>query len=114
MLATVTSENPQQKAEKKEKVKIKTNMADLITKQCRIVLRRAAASDEDRVFCNLLARIILNPNDNDDEGLLGYPAMVSRPLDFRTIDLRLAAGAYGGSHEAFVDDVREVCNLLLA
>ncbi|KAH6770771.1 hypothetical protein C2S52_015574 [Perilla frutescens var. hirtella] len=108
VLARVTSENPQQKAEKKEKVKIKTNMADLITKQCRIVLRRAAASDEDKVFCNLLGRIILNPNDNDDEGLLGYPAMVSRPLDFRTIDLRLAAGAYGGSHEAFVDDVREV------
>lgn len=89
-------------------------MADLITKQCRIVLRRAAASDEDKVFCNLLGRIILNPNDNDDEGLLGYPAMVSRPLDFRTIDLRLAAGAYGGSHEAFVDDVREVCNSLTA
>ncbi|XP_057774595.1 methyl-CpG-binding domain-containing protein 9 isoform X2 [Salvia miltiorrhiza] len=108
VLARVTSENPQQKAEKKEKVKIKTNMSDLITKQCRIVLRRAAVSDEDKVFCNLLGRIILNPNDTDDEGLLGYPAMVSRPLDFRTIDLRLAAGAYGGSHEAFVDDVREV------
>ncbi|KAL0334194.1 UNVERIFIED_CONTAM: Methyl-CpG-binding domain-containing protein 9 [Sesamum angustifolium] len=108
VLANVSSESPQQKTEKKEKVKIKTNLADLITKQCRIALRRAAASDEDRVFCNLLARVLLNPNDNDDEGLLGYPAMVSRPLDFRTIDLRLAAGAYGGSHEAFVDDVREV------
>ncbi|KAL0357936.1 UNVERIFIED_CONTAM: Methyl-CpG-binding domain-containing protein 9 [Sesamum calycinum] len=108
VLANVSSENPQQKTEKKEKVKIKTNLADLISKQCRIVLRRAAASDEDRVFCNLLARVLLSPNDNDDEGLLGYPAMVSRPLDFRTIDLRLAAGAYGGSHEAFVDDVREV------
>ncbi|KAK6160188.1 hypothetical protein DH2020_003569 [Rehmannia glutinosa] len=108
VLASLSNENPQQKAEKKEKVKIKTNLADLITKQCRIVLRHAASLDEDRVFCNLLARMILNPNDNDDEGLLGYPAMVSRPLDFRTIDLRLAAGAYGGSHEAFVDDVREV------
>ncbi|KAG8366145.1 hypothetical protein BUALT_Bualt17G0045500 [Buddleja alternifolia] len=108
VLASVTPEKPQQKAEKKEKVKVKTNVTDLITKQCRIVLRRAAAADEDRVFCNLLGRIILKPNDNDDEGLLGYPAMVSRPLDFRTIDLRLAAGAYGGSHEAFIDDVREV------
>lgn len=83
-------------------------MADLITKQCRIVLRQAAAADVKKVFCNLLGRIILNPNDNDDDGLLGYPAMVSRPLDFRTIDIRLASGAYGGSHEAFVDDVREV------
>ncbi|KAL6571818.1 hypothetical protein OROHE_002687 [Orobanche hederae] len=108
VLANLGAENPEQKDEKKEKVKIKTNLFDLITKQCRIVLRRAAALDEDRVFCNLLARIILNPNDNDDEGILGYPAMVSRPSDFRTIDLRLAAGAYGGSHEAFVDDVREV------
>ncbi|KAG6426408.1 hypothetical protein SASPL_110631 [Salvia splendens] len=108
VLARVTSENPQQKPAKKENVKIKTNMSDIITKQCRMVLRCAAASDEDKVFCNLLGRIILNPNDNDDEGLLGYPAMVSRPLDFRTIDLRLAAGAYGGSHEAFADDVREV------
>ncbi|KAL8519010.1 hypothetical protein ACS0TY_010093 [Phlomoides rotata] len=115
VLANVTSENPQQKNEKKEKVKIKTNMSDLITKQCRIVLRQAAASDEKKSFCNLLARVMLNPNDNDDKGVLGYPAMVSRPIDFRTIDLRLAAGVYGGSHEAFADDVREVwCNIRTA
>ncbi|KAK1356781.1 hypothetical protein POM88_050037 [Heracleum sosnowskyi] len=81
-------------------------------KQCRLVLRRAASADKERVFCNLLGRTLLNPNDNDDEGLLGYPAMVSRPLDFRTVDLRLAAGAYGGSHEAFFEDVQEVwCNI---
>ncbi|GER32251.1 methyl-CPG-binding domain 9 [Striga asiatica] len=108
VLENLGKENPEQKVEQKEKVRVKTNLADLITKQCRIVLRRAAALDKDKIFCNLLARIILNPNDNDDEGILGYPAMVSRPLDFRTIDLRLAAGVYGGSHEAFVDDVREV------
>lgn len=108
VLADVSREKPQQKPEKKEKMKSLNNMPDLIMKQCRIVLRRAAAADEDRVFCNLLGRTLLNPNDNDEEGLLGYPTMVSRPLDFRTIDLRLAAGAYGGSHEAFADDVREV------
>ncbi|GFQ05932.1 methyl-cpg-binding domain-containing protein 9 [Phtheirospermum japonicum] len=108
VLGNLGNENPEQKVEKKEKVKIKTNVFDLVTKQCRVVLRQAAALDEDKVFCNLLARIILIPNDNDDVGVLGYPAMVSRPLDFRTIDLRLAAGAYGGSHEAFADDVREV------
>ncbi|KAL3654072.1 hypothetical protein CASFOL_003753 [Castilleja foliolosa] len=108
VLGNLGKENPEEKVEKKEKVKIKTNMFDLVTKQCRVVLRKAAALDEDKVFCNLLAKIILIPNDNDDVGVLGYPAMVSRPLDFRTIDLRLAAGAYGGSHEAFADDVREV------
>lgn len=108
VLAKVGSDNPLPRTEKKEKVKIKTSVVDLISKQCRIVLRQAASLDEDRVFCNLLSRIMLNPNDNDEDGLLGYPAMVSRPLDFRTIDLRLAAGAYGGTPEAFADDVREV------
>jgi hypothetical protein len=34
--------------------------------------------------------------------------MVARPLDFRTIDARLAAGAYGGLPEAFAADVRQV------
>ncbi|XP_073130076.1 methyl-CpG-binding domain-containing protein 9 [Henckelia pumila] len=109
VLDKVNSEVPQQqKTEKKEKVRSKVYMTDLVNKQCRMVLRHAVATDEDRVFCNLLGRAVLNPNDADDEGLLGYPAMVSRPLDFRTIDLRLAAGAYDGSHEAFIDDVREV------
>ena len=97
------------KPEKKEKVKRVNTISDLIMKQCRIVLRRIAAEDEERVFFNLLGRTLVNVNDNDDEGLLGYPAMVSRPLDFRTIDIRLFAGAYGGSHEAFLEDVREVC-----
>ncbi|KAL2559750.1 Methyl-CpG-binding domain-containing protein 9 [Forsythia ovata] len=108
VLDNVSSGNLQQKPEKKEKIKSTTSLSDLIMKQCRFVLRHAAAADEDEVFCNLLGRTFLNPNDNDDEGLLGYPAMVSRPLDFRTIDLRLAFGAYCGSHEAFMDDVREV------
>lgn len=55
----------------------------------------------------------MDPNDNDDKGLLGFPAMVSRPLDFRTIDLRLAVGAYGGSNEAFLEDVQEVCFVMV-
>lgn len=108
MLANVTREKLQQKPEKKEKMRNVYTVSDLIMKQCRVVLRQAVSADKDRVFCNLLARTCLNPNDNDDEGILGHPAMVSRPLDFRTIDIRLAAGAYGGSHEAFLDDVREV------
>ncbi|RAL40017.1 hypothetical protein DM860_008157 [Cuscuta australis] len=110
VLEDLNSEHMLSKPEKKEKVKNVISLSDLIMKQCQIVLRQAVAADEDRVFCNLLGRTALTPNDNDDEGRLGYPAMVSRPLDFRTIDLRLAAGFYGGSYEAFVDDVREVWN----
>ena len=102
-------ERPQPKPETKEKgMTVSIILSDLVMKQCRHVLRHAAAADKDGVFCNLLGRTLLNLNDNDDEGLLGYPAMVSRPLDFRTVDLRLAAGAYGGSHEAFFEDVQEV------
>ncbi|KAI4346993.1 hypothetical protein L6164_007848 [Bauhinia variegata] len=98
----------QQKPDKGRKKKTVISISDIIMKQCRIVLRRAAAADDAKVFCNLLGRKLINSSDNDDEGLLGSPAMVSRPLDFRTIDLRLAAGAYGGSHEAFHEDVREL------
>lgn len=83
-------------------------ISDIIMKQCRIVLRHVAAADDEKVFCNLLGRKLMSSADNDDEGLLGSPAMVSRPLDFRTIDLRLAVGAYDGSHEAFLEDVQEV------
>ncbi|XP_052173184.1 methyl-CpG-binding domain-containing protein 9-like [Diospyros lotus] len=108
LLADMSHKNLQPKPEKKEKKKKVNSISDLIMKQCRIVLRCAAAEDEDKIFCNLLGRTLLSPVDNDDEGLIGYPAMVSRPIDFRTIDVRLASGAYGGSHEAFLEDVQEV------
>lgn len=114
VLEKVRVENPQQKpTEKKEKEKsCVTTLSDAIMKRCRIVLRSVAAADEDRVFFNLLAKPFLKPNYFDDEGVLGYPAMVSRPLDFRTIDLRLAAGFYVTSHESFIEDVREVSSHL--
>ncbi|TQD71328.1 hypothetical protein C1H46_043130 [Malus baccata] len=115
LLADVSGKALPQKAEKGRKRKINVSIYDVIMKQCRIVLRRAAAADDTKVFCNLLGRKLMNSSDNDDEGLLGSPAMVSRPLDFRTIDLRLAAGSYGGSHEAFLEDVRELwSNLRIA
>lgn len=108
-------ENPQQKPiiEKKEKEKsgVRT-LSDAVMKKCRIVLRCVANADEDRIFFNLLAKTNLKPNDPDDTGVLGYPAMVSRPLDFRTIDLRLAAGFYVTSHESFIEDVREVLYII--
>lgn len=112
---------------KGRKKKIVISISDIIMKQCRIVLRRAAAADDSKKFCNLLGRKLINAgddsntlcnlpgrkstnsSDNYEKGILGSPAMVARPLDFRTIDLRLASGAYGGSNEAFLEDVREVC-----
>ncbi|KAL5723686.1 Methyl-CpG-binding domain-containing protein 9 [Ranunculus cassubicifolius] len=108
VLADVKNAGPQQKPEKKKKEKSVSNITDVVTKQCRSVLRRTVAADESRTFCNLLGTTSLDLYDNDDEGVLGSPAMVSRPLDFRTIDLRLAVGYYNGSHEAFLEDVREV------
>lgn len=106
-------EDLQQKPTRKRKGKYICTLSEVIMKQCRKVLRCAVAADEEKVFCNLLGRTLLNTSDNDDEGLIGFPTMVPRPLDFRTVDLRLASGAYGGSHEAFLEDVREVSFLLL-
>ncbi|XVF14120.1 hypothetical protein REPUB_Repub09cG0029900 [Reevesia pubescens] len=109
VLADVCNECLAQKSEKgRSKKKIVLSVSDIIMKECRIILRRAAIADDSKIFCNLLGRKLMNSNDNDDDGLLGSPAMVSRPLDFRTIDLRLAVGAYGGSHETFLEDVREL------
>lgn len=110
LLDKLCGENQQPRPERRRKQDISNSVPKMIMKQCRITLRRAAADDEGKTFCNLLGKSLLYPNDNEDEGLLGSPAMVSRPLDFRTIDLKLAAGAYGGSHEAFHEDVREVCS----
>lgn len=98
--------------EKQKKKSVQFSISDLIMKQCRIVLRRVAAEDKEKVFSTLLARNVL-VDTNVDDGILGSPASVSRPLDFRTIDLRLQMGAYGGSHEAFLEDVMEVIFLLI-
>lgn len=112
LLADICGDGLPQKVEKRRKRITTISISDIVMKQCRIVLRRAAAADDGKVFCNLLGRKLMASNDNDDEGLLGPPAMVSRPLDFRTIDLRLAAGSYDGSHEAFLEDVQELWNNL--
>ncbi|KAF5177826.1 Methyl-cpg-binding domain-containing protein [Thalictrum thalictroides] len=108
VLAKAATEGPQKKPDKERKEKGVSTISDIVTKQCRIVLRRAVAADESKTFCNLLGTTSLDLNDYDDVGILGSPAMVSRPLDFRTIDLRLAVGYYGGSPEAFLEQVREV------
>uniref|UniRef100_A0A7N0VDH2 Methyl-CpG-binding domain-containing protein 9 n=2 Tax=Kalanchoe fedtschenkoi TaxID=63787 RepID=A0A7N0VDH2_KALFE len=100
----------QRPAVEKRRSIVSIRTSNIVANQCRIILRRAAAEDDARIFCNLLGRKIMKSSDNDDEGLLGSPAMVSRPLDFRTIDLRLAVGAYDGSHNSFLEDVRELWN----
>ncbi|KAG0486564.1 hypothetical protein HPP92_008659 [Vanilla planifolia] len=108
VLTQASSGSVQQKFNKGHTEKISFCVSDAIMKKCRIVLRTAVSADESKVFCNLVGTSWTNHNDNEDEGILGLPAMVSRPLDFRTVDLRLAFGAYGASHEAFLEDVREV------
>lgn len=84
------------------------SISEAILKKCRIALRCTISSDESKLFGNLLGTTLMNSNENEDEGILGFPGMVSRPLDFRTIDIRLAMGAYCGSWEAFLEDVQEV------
>ncbi|KAJ3679082.1 hypothetical protein LUZ60_017093 [Juncus effusus] len=86
------------------------SVSDAITKKCRIILRTALATVSDKLknLCNLLGTSLVNSDEEEFEGIIGFPCSVSRPLDFRTIDLRLTAGAYDGSHQAFLEDVREV------
>ena len=113
VLAKLTSGTQQQKPEKAPRERKPLSVSDIIMKKCRGVLRSAVSTDESKTFCNLLGTTLLNSSENNDKGILGSPAMVSRPLDFRTIDLRLAVGAYGGSHETFLEDAREACFLFL-
>ncbi|KAK4760318.1 hypothetical protein SAY87_005211 [Trapa incisa] len=108
VLSDASSQRTPQKPVNEKKANSVLTISDILMKQCRVVLRQAAAADDSKVFCNLLGRKLVKCNDNDDEGLLGSPAMVSRPLDFRTIDIRLAVGAYGGSYESFLEDVHEL------
>jgi hypothetical protein len=108
----VYGENLQQKPNRKRKNKCINTSSDEIMKQCRKVLRLVAAADKKKVFSSLLLGS-LDTSDNNDGGLLQSPSMLSRPLDFRTIDMKLTSGVYGGSHDAFLADVREVCSLML-
>lgn len=111
VLADVCGEGMQKRPDKEIRTRTVVAVSDIIMKQCRVVLRRAAAADDAKIFCDFLGRRLLTSNGSDDEKLIGSPAILSRPFDFRTIDLRLEFGAYGGSHEAFYEDVQEVCSL---
>ncbi|KAM0868772.1 hypothetical protein ACQ4PT_041113 [Festuca glaucescens] len=97
-----------QKIETPRKERKTISFSEAILRKCRIVLHSAISSDESKLFGNLLGTTLMNSNENEDDGILGFPGMVSRPLDFRTIDIRLAMGAYCGSWETFSEDVQEV------
>lgn len=109
MLADLQSAGLQQKPGKEEKKKRYISISDIIMQRCRNILRCLAAHDDSKNLYNLLGRTLMNISCGEDDGLRSSPTIVPRPLDFRTIDLKLAAGAYGGSHEAFREDVKEVC-----
>ncbi|KAL4639126.1 hypothetical protein ACB092_03G195200 [Castanea dentata] len=108
ILAEVCGEDLQQKPSRKRKDKCVNTVSDVIMKQCRNVLHLAAAADKKMVFGSVLGGSLNISDDDDDEGLLQSPSILSRPLDFRIIDMKLTSGAYGGSHDAFLEDVREV------
>lgn len=74
---------------------------DQLMQRCRVVLRTVADADKTDTFSILIG----GPEGHGSRRLRG---MVARPLDFRTIDARLAAGAYGGSVDAFAEDVRQI------
>ncbi|XP_047310028.1 methyl-CpG-binding domain-containing protein 9-like [Impatiens glandulifera] len=80
----------------------------VIMRRCHFALRRSLADDKNKVFCNILSGQLLMFVENAEEGILESSVKVSHPLDFRTIDVRLEAGAYGTSYDAFLDDVRQV------
>ncbi|VAH71688.1 unnamed protein product [Triticum turgidum subsp. durum] len=101
-----------QKPEKPRNERETISISEVILKKCRIALHHAISSDEYKILGNLLGTILLNSHEYEDEGILGFSGMVPRPLDFRTIDIRLAMGAYCGSWETFFEDVQEIiCNL---
>ncbi|KAL0331976.1 UNVERIFIED_CONTAM: Methyl-CpG-binding domain-containing protein 9 [Sesamum calycinum] len=82
-------------------------ISNIVMKQCSFVLRQAALAKETKDFCTLIQECFVK-HGNCEEGILGSPAIVSSLLNFRMIDMRLAAGAYCGSHEAFAEEVQEV------
>lgn len=80
-------------------------ISKFILKKCRIILRHVAACDINRVFSDLVGR---NFNSDDDDVRFVFGSTSTRPLDLRTIDRRLLHDTYGGSHETFLEDVREL------
>ncbi|CAN0924022.1 Methyl-CpG-binding domain-containing protein 9 [Linum grandiflorum] len=114
VLRTVAGEEEPDKPSRKSRIKCTATPSELIMIQCQKVLHLALAADKEKVFCDLVGRTFLNASDPDNQGLHRHAATASSPSDFRKIDLKLTAGAYGESYEAFMEDVRGVWNKIIA
>jgi hypothetical protein len=79
-----------------------------VMKRCRVILRQIIAPDDVRDFCNSLGGTVLGYFEDEEDNIEMSLPLITRPLDFRMIDARLAAGAYGGSHESYAADMRQV------
>ena len=82
----------------------------LIMHLCHLILRQLAASDPVGAFGYLWGSGLPIPSEEGQGSEAGCPSRpaVSRPMDLRRIDIRLAQGAYGGLHSAVAADVRLV------
>lgn len=80
----------------------------LVMKRCRVVLRQIITADDVRVFCNSLGGTVLGYFEKEDDNIEVPLPLVTRPLDFRMIDSRLATGSYGDSHESYAADMRQL------
>nr|KAJ0211036.1 hypothetical protein LSAT_V11C400226410 [Lactuca sativa] len=98
-----------------EDIKTSKMLSNTVMKKCRVVLRQVAEAydKKEKVLVDKKKKVLfdlvgrdLNCNDNYLKIVFGSVSM--RPIDLRTIDLRLFHGAYGASHEAFLEDVKEV------
>ncbi|KAG6552224.1 hypothetical protein Mapa_006072 [Marchantia paleacea] len=92
--------DPKIKKTKKQRKRVLPS-PEVVMQRCRIVLRQVATADTLRVVSKSY-RCMTNFYESEGEGLL------ARPLDFRAIDLRLGAGAYGTSPDAFAADVKQI------
>ena len=79
-----------------------------VMKRCRVILRQVIAPDNVRDLCNSLGGTVLGYFEDEEDNIEMSLPLITRPLDFRIIDSRLAAGSYGGSHESYATDMRQV------
>lgn len=98
--------SPPPKVEKK--VEYMVASPALVMKRCRVILRQLITTDDVRVFCNSLGGTVLGYFEKEDDNIEVPLPLVARPLDFRMIDSRLAAGSYADLHESYAADMRQL------